>query len=170
MRFLLSVLVALASVTPLVHGLPNSSENEDSGYHNHRASALVAFYKKVYEADSSPEALTFEEAISPNGVFYTNGVPYDYDTYNAISKRFNRAYRNAKMSYSQIVEVPKANGTDGEGTVGASVHWQGDYIKGGRDEFRSHAVIYIEKINGKQMATRIFEVSDYKDTHGVFSL
>lgn len=170
MKFLRTVQIVLASATLFAHGFAVPSKSGGLEQHGHRDSALVAFYKKVYEADSSPDALTFEEAISPDGIFYTNGISYDYNTYNAISKQFNRAYKNVKISYSQIVEVPKVNGTNGEGTVGASVHWQGDYVKGGHDEFHSHAIIYIERMNVKRMATRVFEISDYQDTRGVLSL
>jgi len=167
MKFPGSVQIMLVFATLLAHVLADPSECK--GLEHHWDSTLVAFFKQVYAADSSPDALTFEEAIAPNGVFYTNGISYDYNTYNAISKQFNRAYRNVKISYSEIVEVPKGNGTHGEGTVGASVHWQGDYIKGGHDEFDSHAIIYVERLNGRQMATRVFEISDYQNTRGVLS-
>ncbi|KAG6833168.1 hypothetical protein H0H87_010555 [Tephrocybe sp. NHM501043] len=131
-------------------------------------SSLVAFYKKVYAANTTPDAVTFEEVISPTGSYNTNGMYFGYDAYKGISELFFSAYSNVELSFTEFVEVPKVNGKEGEGTVAAAVHWRGDYKKGGRDEFRSHAIMHVELVDGKQMVTQIFEITDYQDTHHIF--
>ncbi|KAG6917204.1 hypothetical protein DXG01_003408 [Tephrocybe rancida] len=131
-------------------------------------SSLVAFYKQVYASNTTPEAVTFEQVISPTGSYNTNGMFFDYTAYQGISDLFFDAYSNVKLEFTEFVEVPKVNGKEGEGTVAAAVHWYGDYKEGGRDEFRSHAIMHIELVDGKQMVTQIFEITDYQDTHNMF--
>ncbi|KAG5653882.1 hypothetical protein H0H81_009704 [Sphagnurus paluster] len=158
--------LALTDSTPTLFPIDFALSTPMTSADTKQDSSLVAFFKEVYAADSTPGAITFEEAISRDGIFYTNGMSFPY---NAISKRFNLFYGNVEINYSEIAEVAKIGGLEGEGTVGAGIHWKGDYVHGGRDEFHSHVIMYIERIDGKQMVTQIFEITDYADKHGIFS-
>lgn len=43
---------------------------------HHKESALVKFFKRVYEIDAYPGALTFREGVATSAVIYANGVHY----------------------------------------------------------------------------------------------
>ncbi|KAG6808126.1 hypothetical protein H0H92_005316 [Tricholoma furcatifolium] len=78
-------------------------------------SSIVSFYKKVFAANTTPDAVRFEDVISPSGSYNTNGIPFGNVT---------------QIEFKEIVEVPKVNGKEGEGTVAAACHWWGDYKEG----------------------------------------
>jgi len=65
----LFALALSSSFTPVLCNLLDHSTR-----HNHQDSELVQFYKRAYQSDSGPGAISFRDAIAPDGVFYTNGM------------------------------------------------------------------------------------------------